>query len=62
MLIVDQGKSIKKDILSYIAITLILLISSIAITFNEIAKNNTIYALRLVTILLVLINLCLFLD
>lgn len=62
MLIVDQGKSIKKDILSYIAITLFLLISSIAITFNEIAKNNTIYVLRLVTILLVLINLCLFLG
>lgn len=39
MLIVDQGKSIKKDILSYIAITLILLISSIAITFNEIARK-----------------------
>lgn len=60
MLIVDQEKSIKKDILSYIAITLILLVSSIAITFNEIVKNNTIYVLRLATILLVLINLCLF--
>ena len=62
MLIIDQDKSIKKDILSYIAITLLLLISYISITFNEIVDNNIMYVVRLVSILVVMLNLCLFLG